>query len=107
MSDLSSPSLYFSTGPLCPSSSNVNVGGWQADECVCVCVCDWVTCFADSLPSLYVGAVLYGVSLSFYNFLSILSLGFIRGSVRPGLPKSGVSGHSHCHLLKRVKGGRT
>lgn len=29
--------------------------------------------------------MLYGVDLSFYNFLSILSFGFISGSVRAGL----------------------
>lgn len=37
VSDLSSPSLYSSTGPLCPSSSNVNVGGlagWWVSVCV-------------------------------------------------------------------------
>lgn len=30
--NLSSPSFYSSTGPLYSSSSNVNVGGWQAGE---------------------------------------------------------------------------
>lgn len=39
VSDLSSPSLYSSTGPLCPSSSNVNVEAGRP-MCVSVCMCE-------------------------------------------------------------------
>lgn len=53
---------------------------------------------------LCVGAVLYGVSLSFYNFLSPLSLSFIRGSVRPGLlPTKVWCGRNSAFTLPPIK----